>query len=51
MKAYVIAVFVLVVTLLLTACPSQPTKDGYSNPDDARSRSDRSMQELDRETK
>ncbi|MDH5217530.1 MAG: hypothetical protein OEX19_07535 [Gammaproteobacteria bacterium] len=49
MKPYwSILVFVFVSTLL-TACPSQPTK--YSEPDEAKSRSDRSMQELDRETR
>lgn len=49
MNKFVYFTLIAVFSLLITACPSQPTK--YSDPDSAKSRSDRSMQELDRETK
>jgi starvation-inducible outer membrane lipoprotein len=51
MNRYLIVVLISAFLLLLTACPSQPTKGKYSDPGEAKSRSDRAMQELDRETK
>ena len=41
----------LIALLFLTACPSKPVKEGMSDPSDARSRGDKAMQELDRETR
>ena len=49
MKPYWSILVLVLVSILLTACPAQPTK--HSDPDEAKSRSDRSMQELDRETR
>ena len=51
MKPFWTILVLVFISSLLIACPSQPTKGKYSDPDEAKARSDRSMQELDREMK